>query len=73
MSTVTFNMIYYDSSGLTTNLKFNVSCWDNQTTMYYYDFGDVGSRGVSDSNYTVPNVRGQEWRFWYNATRSAPF
>ena len=72
MSFVTFNMIYYDASGLTTNLKYYVWCWDNQTEMYYVDYGDPGISVIADGAYTVPNVKGQEWRFWYNATRSAP-
>jgi len=70
-STVTFNLIYYDPTGLTTDVKFNVSCWSNQTMMYYLDHPAPGTGVVTDS-YTVPNVKGQEWRFWYNATRSAP-
>jgi len=71
-STVTFNLIYFDPTGLTTNLKFNVTCWSNNTPMYYVDLGNPGTSVVADSSYTVPNVKGQEWRFWYNATRSAP-
>jgi len=72
-SYVTFNLIYYDGSALTTNLLFNVTCWDNMTPMYYIDFGNPGKNVITDSNYTVPNVRGQEWKFWWNATRSAPY
>jgi hypothetical protein len=71
-STVTFNLIYYDPTGLTTDVKFNVTCWTNGTPMYYVDLGNPGTSVVADSSYTVPNVKGQEWRFWYNATRSAP-
>jgi PKD repeat protein len=70
-STVTFNLIYYDPSGLTTSLDFNVTCWDNKTPMYYITF-IPGTSVVKDSNYTVPNVKGQEWRMVFNATRSAP-
>jgi hypothetical protein len=71
MNHVTFNLIYYDTSGLTSTVNYNVTCWDNMTPMYYITFENVGSRIVTDSNYTATNVRGQEWRFWYNATRSA--
>jgi PKD repeat protein len=67
---VTFHLLYYDPSGLTTNLKYNVTCWDNQTPMYYVDLGNPGTAVVTDDSYTVPNVKGQEWRFFYNATRS---
>jgi PKD repeat protein len=71
-TTVRFNLVYYDPAALTTSLTFNVTCWDNQTPMYYITFLP-GAQVVADSNYTVPLVWGQEWRFWINATRSAPF
>ena len=69
---VTFHLLYFDPSGLTTNLKYNVTCWTNQTPMYYVDLGNPGTAVVTDDSYTVPNVKGQEWRFFYNATRSVP-
>lgn len=66
---ITFNIIYQDNSGLTSNVRWNVTEWDNMTPMYYKDFGNPLTLPVSDS-YTVPNIRGQQWKFWYNATRS---
>jgi hypothetical protein len=71
-STVNFHLRYYDPTGLTTNLKYYVQCWSNQTTMYSVDLGAPGTAVVMDDTYVVPNVKGQEWRWWYNATRSTP-
>lgn len=70
-SYVTFNIVYQDTSGLTTDVKWNVTNWDNMTPMYYSDLGNPFTSAVSD-NYTVPNIRGQQWKFWYNATRGGP-
>jgi hypothetical protein len=39
--------------------------------MYSKDLGNPGTSIIID-NYTVPNVRGQEWKFKYNATRNVP-
>jgi hypothetical protein len=39
--------------------------------MYYVDLGNPGTAVVTNDAYTVPNIKGQEWRFWLNATRSA--
>jgi hypothetical protein len=70
-SYVTFNILYHDTSGYTTNVVWDVTCWSNMTQMYSKNLGNPGTSIIID-NYTVPNVRGQEWRFKYNATRSRP-
>jgi hypothetical protein len=70
MSYVTFNIIYQDLSGLTSSVRWNVTNKDNGTVMRSTNFISPGVSAVLD-NYTVPNIRGQEWIFSYNATRSA--
>jgi PKD repeat protein len=70
-SYISFNLLYHDLSGYTTYLVWNITQWSNNTWMYTNDFGNVGGSTIID-NYTVPNVRGQEWKFWYNATRNRP-
>jgi hypothetical protein len=70
MSYVTFNIIYQDLSGLTTRVVWNVTNRDNGTVMSSYVYPPPGL-GTIRGNYTVPNIRGQEWWFSYNATRSA--
>ena len=69
---VTFNFTYQDTSGFTQDVVWNVTCWDNRTVMYAKRWtGNVMPLVVLADNYTVPNVRGEEWRFMYNSTRSA--
>lgn len=70
MSYVTFNFRYQDLSSLTSTVYWSVMCVDNETTMYSNTFILPGT-SLHIDNYTVPNVRGQQWKFWYNATRSA--
>jgi hypothetical protein len=76
---VTFCIRYIDSSALTTNLKFDVWKWANSSTpgmipvnVYHVDLGNPGASLVTDCSYTAVNIRGDEYRFVYNATRSAP-
>lgn len=70
MSYVTFNLIYQDLSGLTSSVRWNVTNRDNGTVMRSTNFISPGVNTLL-ANYTVPNIRGQEWIFSYNATRSA--
>jgi hypothetical protein len=76
---VTFCIRYIDSSALTTGLTFDVWKWANATTpgmtpvnVYHVDLGNPGIALVTDCSYTAVNIRGDEYRFAYNATRSAP-
>jgi PKD repeat protein len=67
---VTFNLIYKDTSGLTTNLVFEIVAANNKTRVYGVDLGNPGTSIVL-ANYTLPNVIDNTYYFGYNATRSA--
>jgi len=80
ISFVTFNFGYQDLSGLTTTVNYSVWKWANVSThnaglpqlMYSIDL-IPGTGYVTDQNYSARNIWGDEYKFVYNATRSAPF
>jgi hypothetical protein len=72
-SWITWNIIYQDTSGYTTGLTWNVTCWNNMTEMYTKTWGAVGSTTVLADNYTFPSVpAGVEYRAVYSAVRNIP-
>jgi len=66
---VTFNLIYKDTSGSTSNLVFEIIAANNKTRVYGVDLGNPGTSIVL-ANYTLPNVIDNSYYFGYNATRS---
>jgi hypothetical protein len=61
-------MIYQDTSGCTSNVKFNVTARNNGTTIYYRDLGNPGMDIVL-ANYTVVKpTLGDELIWKFNAT-----
>jgi PKD repeat protein len=69
-SYVTFHVIYQDTSALTTNILWNVTCLTNHTVMYSHDFGNPIT-GIMMDNYTVStSPRGTEYQAMYDATRA---
>ncbi len=66
---VTFNLIYKDTSGLTTDVIFEIIAANNKTRVYGVDLGNPGTSAVL-ANYTLPNVIDNTYYFGYNATRS---
>jgi hypothetical protein len=66
---VTFGLKYQDTCGLTTDVIFFVKTRSDKKTVYSKDLGNPGTSLVTDS-YTVPNIRGQEYIWNYDATRS---
>ena len=72
-SWITWNIIYSDTSGYTTGLTWNVTCWNNMTEMYSKTWGALGSGDVVADNYTFPSVpAGVEYRAVYQAVRDIP-
>jgi PKD repeat protein len=72
-SWITWNIIYSDTSGYTTGLTWNVTCWNNMTEMYSNTWGAVGAGTVINDNYTFPSVpAGVEYRALYAAARTLP-
>lgn len=65
---VTMHMNYTDMSGLTTNLIFKVIAKVNNTEIYNTSFSGFG-RNFVYTNYSVPNVRGQAYTWYYDARR----
>jgi len=63
------SVIYQDTSGLTTNVVFQVK-WRNGTYLWNQNLGNPGT-GVVVGNYTIINPGiGKEVIWLYNATRS---
>jgi len=63
------SVIYHDTSGLTTNVQFQVK-WRNGTFLYNQSLGHPGT-GVVVGNYTILNPGiGKEVIWLFNATRS---
>lgn len=72
-SWITWNIYYQDTSGYTTGLTWNVTCWNNMTEMYNKTWGAVGASTILADNYTFPSVpAGVEYRAVYQATRDIP-
>jgi len=66
---VTLTLNYQDTCGLTTNVIFFVKTGNDRRVIYRKDLGNPGTSLVTAS-YTVPNIRGQEYYWNYNATRT---
>jgi PKD repeat protein len=64
----TFGLTYQDISGSTSQVIFNVTCIDNRTVMYSNTLSGFGS-GIASDSYTIKVVRGEQYRWEYNATR----
>jgi hypothetical protein len=64
------SMIYHDSQGYTTNLKFQVYDYTHGNILVYnHDLGNPGTSIITD-NYTVVVPMGQEYIWQYNATKT---
>jgi PKD repeat protein len=71
-SFITWNIIYSDTSGYTTDVTWNITCWNNMTEMYSKTWHTVGTSVLID-NYTFPSTPvGVEYRALYDATRDVP-
>ena len=66
---ITFNLLYQDTSGDTSDVIFRVIASNNMTVIYQVDLGDPGTSAIL-ANYTVPNIRGNAYYAGYNATRA---
>ena len=72
-SWIMWNLYYQDTSGYTTGLAWNVTCWNNKTVMKSGTWGGVGTGDIVRDNYTFPSVpAGVEYRAYYQATRNVP-
>jgi PKD repeat protein len=69
-SYVKINSQYQDLLGKTTNVKFNVTCVDNNTQLYYVNLGNPGILPVY-ANYTIYNTRGMQLNAYLTYDRSA--
>ncbi|MDD2246322.1 MAG: PKD domain-containing protein [Proteiniphilum sp.] len=68
---VTYNLRYQDTSGYTTDVMFIIKSGKNMTNVYSVDLGNPGT-SVVYANKTYPNVRGDIYYLYYNATRVLP-
>jgi PKD repeat protein len=66
---MTFMWSYQDTCGLTTSIDYIVNDVDLGTTVYNYHLTPVTS-GIYVNDYTVSNVRGKNYIWYENATRS---
>jgi len=76
---VTFCGGFRDTSSLTTDLIFEVWQYGNTTSSvglpaqkYVYDFGNPGTNYITDCNFTAINQKGDEYKWFWNISRSAP-
>jgi PKD repeat protein len=67
-SYITFNAVFQDLSGATTNVKYYVVYRPNNTIIYYRDMGNPGKSAVTDNSVTVPNIRGVTYWAYFNKT-----
>lgn len=65
---VTLTLNYQDTCGLTTDVIFFVKTGNDRSVIYSKHLGNPGTSLVTVS-YTVPNIRGKEYYWDYNATR----
>jgi len=63
----TFGVRYQDTSGLTSLLEFAIKSKVNGTIVYQTSVAPGTSQVWI--NKTIPNVRGEQWRWYYNAVR----
>lgn len=68
-SYVTMHVFYQDMSGMTSLAEMYVVDRSNNTVINYQSTVPVGSNWVW-MNYTVPNVRGQRYSWYYNGVRT---
>lgn len=68
-SYVTLGLVYQDTSGRTTNLKFYVTAVHNRTVVYSVNLGDPGT-AVRYANFTLRNERGYQYIWNYTAVRT---
>jgi hypothetical protein len=66
-SYATFGIRYQDTSGLTTLLEFYLKSKVNGTVVYSTSVAP--GTGLVWLNTTIPNIRGEQWRWYYNAVR----
>ncbi|MDD3961317.1 MAG: PKD domain-containing protein [Bacteroidales bacterium] len=60
---------YLDTSGLSNNMTFTVSCVDNGTVLYKQEYTAFGTSAIL-SNYTLANVWGEGYVWKYVAYRA---
>ena len=68
-SYTTLGLIYQDTSGSTTSLKFYVTAVHNRTVVYSADLGNPGT-AVRYANFTLRNERGYQYIWNYTAVRT---
>jgi PKD repeat protein len=69
VNNITMGIDYYDASGLTDNLIFTIKLLSNNTVMYTTSQPIAGATRVI-INQTYPNIRGQQWQWYYDAHRT---
>ena len=67
---ITFEWSYQDTSIYTTAINYYLQDTDNGTMIYHTGVSNPVVGGIYTLNYTVPNIRGQNYQFWENYTRS---
>jgi hypothetical protein len=75
---LTFCMNFQDISTLTRNVSYNVWKYGNLSTkdlglpqlVYSYVYNETYNQIILDCNYTAPNIRGDEYRFSVNMSRT---
>lgn len=68
---VTYQLYYYDALAHTDSLRFWVFCESNQTFMNNQTVIPTGNKGPVYLNYTAPNIRGEVYRWGYDAGQAA--
>lgn len=66
---VTMQLFYYDSLATTDEIQFWVKSVPNDTFINHQNVSILNRMGPVLLNYTVPNIRGEQWRWGYDAHR----
>jgi PKD repeat protein len=66
---IKMQLFYYDATAQTNNIDFWVKLVDNDTYINNQSISVVNLKGPVLLNYTVENIRGQQWKWGYDATR----
>jgi hypothetical protein len=67
VSYITFQLFYYDATANTNAISFWVKMVNNDTYMNKQSVAIANLKGPVLLNYTVPNNRGEQWQWGYDA------